>query len=283
MNTWELCTQICLSNGWIQTNSQNREHTHTYTHIGEHLWTHTDSVIAPWLPSKWFVSRDPSYSTGLNKSHQVGSDSSYVNVAPNVIWRLGEHGIGPSSSLHCTPSFCDVILSLDDSVLAHFLFHTHIDTLTCIYTKQSKTHFGTQCWLTYYLSLQSGGHQFSPPRVCFVLHVPFPLHTPVIPLVTAVIVMHPCLKSCQRFLTHTYTHTHKNDKTHINKLMYMLTHTTSRPSCAYCFNILAFLSTCLFVSLWKYAVCIFFGLFIKCHKPTVVLEKQVALERSPLF
>lgn len=77
--------------------------------------THTHAIAAAaaaaWLPSKWFVSRHPSSSAGLNKSHQAGSDSSYVDRMPNVIWRLGEHRIGPNGA-----SPCDVILSLDESL-----------------------------------------------------------------------------------------------------------------------------------------------------------------------
>lgn len=107
-----------------------------------------------------------------------------------------------------------------------------------------RTRCDTRSRLTYYASLQSGDHWFTPPQthapppphthtctpppVCFVLHVPFPLHTPVILLVTVVIVMHRRQKSCQHFLT--VSHTHTNDKTQINKLRSKLAHKTSRPS-----------------------------------------------------
>lgn len=242
-------------------------------HLGAHICRHTHVARspspAPWLPSGWFVSRDPGYSARLNKSHQVGSDSSHVDGTPNVIWRLGEHEIGPSSASSDTLSRCDVVLSLDASVLSFFFVtHTHPHTLTHTLSSTQNnpnTHFDTLCRLTYYPSVQNGGHQFNPPPhplhippplVCFVLHVPFPLRIPVIPLVTVVIVMHPCLKSCQRTscLSHTHTQahscTHMNDKTQINKLMNTLTRPTS-PSLihTYSCNILACLSTCLSVCL----------------------------------
>lgn len=106
-------------------------------HLGAHICRHTHVARspspAPWLPSGWFVSRDPGYSARLNKSHQVGSDSSHVDGAPNVIWRLGEHEIGPSSASSDTLSRCDVVLSLDASVLSlylSFFFVTHTHTHT---------------------------------------------------------------------------------------------------------------------------------------------------------
>lgn len=116
-----------------------RRYTFANTHVAR------SPSPAPWLPSGWFVSRDPGYSARLNKSHQVGSDSSHVDGTPNVIWRLGEHEIGPSSASSDTLSRCDVVLSLDASVLAlylSFFFVTHTDTHThahtLIHAKQSK-------------------------------------------------------------------------------------------------------------------------------------------------
>lgn len=191
-----------------------------------------------------------------------------------------------------TLSRCDVVLSLDASVLALFislfsLLHTLTHTLSSM-QNNPKTHFDTLCRLTYYPSVQNGGHQFNPPPrplhippppVCFVLHVPFPLRIPVIPLVTVVIVMHPCLKSCQRTscLSHTRTQahscTHMNDKTQINKLMNTLTRPTS-PSLihTYSCNILACLSTCLSVCLEEVR-CVISVLWRFCHKPTAVIKQ----------
>lgn len=120
------------------TSSCNSLHTcKQFKQRDTHIDTH--GISAPWLPSKWFVSRDPSCSAGWNKSHQAGSDFLYVDRMPNVIWRLGEHRIGPNSAW-----LCDVILSLDES-----LAHSH----TFVFTKNSQKrtlthtlmHFDTQC------------------------------------------------------------------------------------------------------------------------------------------
>lgn len=137
----------------------------------EHTRVGTHAIAASWHPSKWFVSRHPSFSAGLNKSHQAGSDSSCVDRMPNVIWRLGEHGIG----LNCA-SLCDVILGLDGSVQPRSLTHKLAFTQTsqkCVLTHSAG--------LTYYPlstkrrpSVHPRTHARVPPPVCFVLHVPFP-------------------------------------------------------------------------------------------------------------
>lgn len=122
-------------------------------HLGAHICRHTHVARspspAPWLPSGWFVSRDPGYSARLNKSHQVGSDSSHVDGAPNVIWRLGEHEIGPSSASSDTLSRCDVVLSLDASVLSlylSFFFVTHTHTHTHSHPRKTiQKHTLTHC------------------------------------------------------------------------------------------------------------------------------------------
>ncbi len=207
---------------WMHTHKQSRL---THAHFDAHMFVDRHALPAPWFPSKWFVSRDPSYSAGLNKSHQVGSDSSYVDGMPNVIWRLGEHGLGLAAprfmmSFWVLMKACCRSLSFS---LSHTRTHTHAHKTQ---NSQKHTLAHSSSWRII-PSLQSQGHQFnapaSPPHthtgahthththppVCFVLHVSFPLRTPMIPLVTEVIVMHPCLKSCQHFLTvtHTFIHT----------------------------------------------------------------------------
>lgn len=166
----------------------------------------------------------PSYSAGLNKSHQAGSDSSYVDRMPNVIWRLGEHGIGPNSAL-----LCDVILSLDESAQSRSL--THIPASA----QNSQKHALTQsAWLTYYpLSAKRGPSVQTPhtPLRLFVLFFMFHFpstHPWSLLSLQSLSCIHAQRAASASWLSHI--NTHMNGKTQINKLMYMLAHTTSRPS-----------------------------------------------------
>lgn len=213
---------------WMCTHKQSEEHTHTFA--GRHFQPLTHSVLGPWLPSKWFVSRDPSYSAGLNKSHQAASDSSYVDVMLNVIWRLGEHRIGPCSASQGTLSLCDVIFSFVDSVhslmlsLSLCLSHTLTPT-----TNNQNPQCDTHC-LIYYRSLQSWGHQFNPPhtpRRLFVLF--FMFHFPSThPWSLLSLQSLSCICSWRvastSWLWRTLTHEWENSN---NNLIYMLMHTTT--------------------------------------------------------
>lgn len=147
---------------WMCTHKQSEEHTHTFA--GRHFQPLTHSVLGPWLPSKWFVSRDPSYSAGLNKSHQAASDSSYVDVMLNVIWRLGEHRIGPCSASQGTLSLCDVIFSFVDSV--HSLMLSLSLSVSCTHSHPQQTikiHNVTHiAW--YIIALYKAGAISSTPR-----------------------------------------------------------------------------------------------------------------------
>lgn len=73
----------------------------------------------------------PSCSAGLNKSHQAGSDSSYVDSVPNVVWRLGEHEIRPSRA-----SLRDVVPSLDEHLAR---------SSACLHAHETETLFDTIC------------------------------------------------------------------------------------------------------------------------------------------
>lgn len=146
----------------VHARTQSKQPGNARIHLGTHVYKDTHIVRAPWLPSGWFVSRDPSYSAGLNKSHQVGSDSSYVDGMPNVIWRLGEHEIGPSSASSDTLSLCDVVLSCSVfSSSAFFFFYTltHSHPHETI-KKHTLTH--SAGW-NIILLCKNRGHQFTTP------------------------------------------------------------------------------------------------------------------------
>lgn len=73
----------------------------------------------------------PSCSAGLIKSDQARCDSSYVDSVPNVVWRLGEHEMGPSRA-----SLRDVIPSPDER-LTRFR--------ACLHVHETETHFDMTC------------------------------------------------------------------------------------------------------------------------------------------
>lgn len=58
---------------------------------------HDQSVVHGFHRSDLYPTIRATWQDWIN---QVGSGSSYVDTVPNVIWRLGEHGIGAGGSSH---------------------------------------------------------------------------------------------------------------------------------------------------------------------------------------
>lgn len=147
---------------------------------------------------------------GLNKSHQVWGDSSYVDRMPNVIWRLDEHEIGPGSA-PCGPlSLCDVILSLDARLagsLSIMRNRVHAKTI-----KNAIWHIASADILSPFAKWGPSippPPPLSPVPVCFCSprYISFP-HTHD-PSSHWDFVISPCLKFYQYFLTASHTHIQK--------------------------------------------------------------------------
>lgn len=144
----------------------------------------------------------PSCSAGLNSSHQAGSDSSYVDSVPNVVWRLGEHEIRPSRA-----SLRDVIPSLNECLATT----VHV----CMRMKR-KCSLTRHAWLTYFPNSDEPEPSVRVRRP----PTPPPLHgalcaclfyfppSPVIPCTTAATVMDWRPKKNPLALPQNVTHKH---------------------------------------------------------------------------